>query len=151
MSAEIVLVIRIILVILLYSFLGLTLLTLWRTTFSPSKQDEMDAIKINVINNNDNQSRTFVSPEIYLGRDENASFQLMDQSASNLHARIFLKKLHWWVEDLNSTNGTYINDEKISAPTRIFDQDVIKCGTTELRVEYKLKEDDLDSWRILKG
>jgi pSer/pThr/pTyr-binding forkhead associated (FHA) protein len=40
-----------------------------------------------------------------------------------------------WVEDLGSTNGTFVNGSKIEARTRLRSGDVLRIGQTELRVE----------------
>lgn len=142
MSAQIVLIIRIIIVVMLYAFLGLMLITLWRITFYSKKTAPEAHAELSLFNISINTSKIFNSPEVYIGRDPNATYQLDDQSASNLHARIYLKKQHWWIEDLNSTNGTIVNYEKISAPTRLFNKDIIQCGSTDLRVEFSNKEEE---------
>ena len=48
-------------------------------------------------------------PLIIGKRKDSASFVLNDYSASRIHARIFLEGSTYYIEDLNSTNGTYTN------------------------------------------
>jgi len=126
MSAQIVLVIRMFVAIVIYVFLALSLFTLWRTTFPPQKQKEGFEIQINIMGTD--KIKKFSVPEIYIGRDDRATFQLTDQSVSNMHARIYMKERRWWIEDLASTNGTFINEVKIVEPSRIYHEDQIKCG-----------------------
>ncbi|MBK7584958.1 MAG: GGDEF domain-containing protein [Myxococcales bacterium] len=66
--------------------------------------------------------------DIVIGRGEQASFVLNDPALSWLHARVFRSDEHIFVEDLQSTNGTFVNDERISSPTRIEDGARVRLG-----------------------
>lgn len=133
MSAEIVLVIRILIAIFIYGFLALTIWSLWQTTFpSKIKQKEIPAGVV-LTNIGNNESLSFSSHEIYIGRDENANFMIMDEAASNMHARIYRKDDQWWIEDLNSTNGTFLNQDKLVSPELIASEDTIQCGETLIK------------------
>jgi pSer/pThr/pTyr-binding forkhead associated (FHA) protein len=57
-----------------------------------------------------------------------------DIYASTLHARIFRRGDQLWVEDLGSTNGTYVNSEKISQALRLGKGDVLQVGSTVFEV-----------------
>jgi pSer/pThr/pTyr-binding forkhead associated (FHA) protein len=72
---------------------------------------------------------------ITLGRAATCDLALSDTYVSNVHARIFLKDGGWWLEDLGSTNGTYMNRAKVATPTPIGPGDEIRLGkaTLELR------------------
>jgi pSer/pThr/pTyr-binding forkhead associated (FHA) protein len=72
---------------------------------------------------------------ITLGRAATCDLALSDTYVSNVHARIFMKDGAWWLEDLGSTNGTYINRAKVAAPTPVGPGDQIRIGkaTLELR------------------
>ena len=50
------------------------------------------------------------------------------------HARIFGKNGSWYVEDLGSTNGTFVNDQKLAAPAMVQPGDRIRVGTTVLEL-----------------
>ena len=54
---------------------------------------------------------------------------------SNVHARIYQRDGSWWLEDLGSTNGTYMNRTRVQQPTAIGAGDELKMGkaTLELR------------------
>jgi pSer/pThr/pTyr-binding forkhead associated (FHA) protein len=57
-----------------------------------------------------------------------------DIYASNQHARISRDDVGLFVEDMASTNGTYVNAERISTPTRIGKGDLIQVGEMILEV-----------------
>ena len=54
-----------------------------------------------------------------MGRAAGCGVHVEDAYTSNLHARVFRRDGAVWVEDLGSTNGTWVNAEKIDAPTRL--------------------------------
>lgn len=68
-----------------------------------------------------------------LGRDLSNSIVLPDPAVSSEHALLTLRDGHWWLEDLGSTNGTYLNEVRIQRPTLIAPGDVIRIGHTRLR------------------
>jgi FHA domain-containing protein len=58
-----------------------------------------------------------------------------DEFASARHLRIEPRRDGVWVHDLGSTNGTYVNGERIEEPRRLERGDVVAVGATELRYE----------------
>lgn len=58
-----------------------------------------------------------------------------DEFASARHARIEPRRDGVWVNDLGSTNGTYVNGVKVDRPRKLVDGDVVRAGETELRYE----------------
>src|SRR6266540_799407 len=72
---------------------------------------------------------------ITMGRAATCDLALADTYVSNVHARIFMKDGAWWLEDLGSTNGTYVNRAKVAVPTPVGPGDQIRLGkaTLELR------------------
>ena len=71
---------------------------------------------------------------IQIGRADACQIQLADTYASSFHARIFAKDGSWFVEDLGSTNGTYLNQQRITSPSEIQPGDRIQVGKTVLEV-----------------
>ena len=69
---------------------------------------------------------------VIVGRHPDCDIQLNDASASRHHAKITLDNGHFYIQDLNSRNGTTLNDDIITKPTRIFDQAQIKIGDSTL-------------------
>ena len=76
-----------------------------------------------------------VSAPTIVGRDHGSGLELgEDEFASAQHARIEPRSDGVWVEDLGSTNGTFVNGERITAD-RLVPGDVLRVGETELRLE----------------
>jgi len=70
-----------------------------------------------------------------VGRAATCDVVVSDTYVSNVHARIFQRDGGWWLEDLGSTNGTYMNRTRVSSPTAIGPGDEVRMGkaTLELR------------------
>jgi pSer/pThr/pTyr-binding forkhead associated (FHA) protein len=51
-----------------------------------------------------------------------------------MHARLYGKDGTWFVEDLGSTNGTYLNDRRLSNPAEVHAGDVVRVGKTLLEL-----------------
>ena len=70
-----------------------------------------------------------------VGRAATCDVAIRDTYVSNVHARIYQRDGSWWLEDLGSTNGTYINRTRVQQPTVIGPGDEVKIGkaTLELR------------------
>jgi pSer/pThr/pTyr-binding forkhead associated (FHA) protein len=58
-----------------------------------------------------------------------------DEFASSHHARIEPRRDGVWVEDIGSTNGTYVNGTRLGKPQRLTPGDVVRIGETDLRYE----------------
>ncbi len=73
--------------------------------------------------------------ELTIGRSPGCGVATPDDIyASTLHARLFRKKDQLWVEDLGSTNGTYVNSEKITQAQRLGRGDMLQAGSTVFEV-----------------
>ena len=76
------------------------------------------------------------STSFTMGRsDENDISIDGDEFASARHLRIEPRRDGVWVHDLGSTNGTFVNGERIDAPRRLANGDVVSVGETDLRFE----------------
>lgn len=69
-----------------------------------------------------------------LGRAQNCDFVLGDDYASSRHARLFRRGSTWFVEDLESRNGTYVAGTRIDQPERVGVGTDIKMGRTTVRL-----------------
>jgi hypothetical protein len=72
--------------------------------------------------------------EITLGRAAGCQVPLEDAYASQVHARVFQRDGHWYVEDLGSTNGTYLNRRRVAGPMVIKRRDKLQIGNTVLEL-----------------
>jgi pSer/pThr/pTyr-binding forkhead associated (FHA) protein len=80
--------------------------------------------------------RELDSSPVTLGRSpENDLVLDTDDFASVHHARIEPRRDGVWVKDLDSTNGTFVNGIKLTAPQKLTPGDVIRVGETDLRYE----------------
>jgi hypothetical protein len=73
--------------------------------------------------------------EITIGRAENADLVIRDEFASTHHAKLVLMNGDWLLQDLNSTNGTYVNGKRVGTPLTIKANTAVQIGNTvfELR------------------
>ena len=98
---------------------------------------------------NDEKVNTFIitSPETKIGRDPSvADIIISELIVSKLHCSIFNKEDSIFIKDCNSTNGVYINSEKVTEQ-ELDDRDVIflgKKGTVKVVFRKKEKEGEVD-------
>jgi hypothetical protein len=77
-----------------------------------------------------------VTAPTVLGRQADADVRLDgDDFASAHHARLVPRVDGVWVEDLGSTNGTFVGDERVTAERRLQPGETLTVGRTELRLE----------------
>ena len=72
--------------------------------------------------------------QITIGRADDATLVLNDDYASTRHARLFPQDGQWIVEDLGSTNGTYLDRQKVTQPTPVPVGVPIRIGKTVLEL-----------------
>jgi hypothetical protein len=73
--------------------------------------------------------------DLVLGRGEQAAIRLEDPFASARHARIFEQGAAVVIEDLRSTNGTYLNEELLETPRPLHPGDRVRIGESEFAFE----------------
>lgn len=72
--------------------------------------------------------------ELVLGRSPDCDFVLGDDYSSARHARLFRRGQDWFVEDLDSRNGTYVGGVRIEQPERVSVGTDIRIGRTTVRL-----------------
>ena len=141
MIATVVLVLRLLLAIALYAFLGWALWNLLREfkqqgdRLAAQKKPGI-ALSIQTEQGKENQ-RQFLQPQIMIGRDTKCDLAVMDEALSAHHARLTHHHGQWWLEDLNSTNGTFLNQEKLTTPAVVITGDHFKCGNTIFGIQIE--------------
>jgi pSer/pThr/pTyr-binding forkhead associated (FHA) protein len=75
-----------------------------------------------------------LSGSVQIGRADGSAIRLSDTYVSQVHARLYGENGAWYVEDLGSTNGTYLNDRRVSQPVEVHAGDVVKVGKTVLEL-----------------
>jgi hypothetical protein len=74
-------------------------------------------------------------PQTTIGRAADNVVVVADPVVSGHHARVLLRDQAWWVEDLGSTNGTFLNDLPVAATQRVVAGDEIQIGPARFRLE----------------
>jgi pSer/pThr/pTyr-binding forkhead associated (FHA) protein len=134
MSGPVVLALRLLLAVSLYAFLGWAFFSLWRDIKQQGAllaSRKVPPISLTIsCGEPAPQVRHFILPEIAIGRDPACECPVDDESISARHARLSFHHNQWWLEDLDSTNGTQLNQEKLSMPTVVISDDEFQCGET---------------------
>lgn len=69
-----------------------------------------------------------------IGRAESCDIRVEDTYVSQAHARLYAKDGAWLVEDLGSTNGTFLNEARVVGPAEIAPGDIVRVGKTTLEL-----------------
>ena len=140
MSAVIVLVLRILIALVLYAFLGFAFFLLWKSLRKPVASDRLQTtppLVLKPADSADGEAQRFDNPEVIVGRERGCQFCLKDETVSARHARLSYHNNQWWVEDLGSTNGTYLNLLPVTTPTVLAGGDVLMFGKVSLDVRIE--------------
>ncbi|MDR3572726.1 MAG: FHA domain-containing protein [Anaerolineaceae bacterium] len=137
MSAILVLILRVLLAAALYTFLGWALVTVWRELKANSdmiSSKQIPAISLLRVDTGTQTSQEFDCAEVVIGRDPGCEFSIPHETVSAHHARLSYHHKQWWLEDLHSTNGTFLNDERVLIPTVMMTGDELRCGQIYLQI-----------------
>ena len=140
MVAVLILVLRLLMLLVLLSFFGWSIYTMWRDlkfqtqSLVATKIPYISVLRENEISEN---KLTFTQPELHIGRDAACDILLSDETVSNQHARLWFRNKQWWIEDLLSTNGTFLNDERLETPTILISGDEVRVGKVLLFIEIQ--------------
>lgn len=75
-----------------------------------------------------------LAPVTVIGRSTEADVSLNDTFLSAEHARLELQNGVWSLDDLNSTNGTFLNGFEVRAASEVHDGDIVRVGRVELKL-----------------
>ena len=156
MTAIIFFILRILLSVCLYLIIFLFFYFLWKENkilSSSISQRRIPALSLNLISDNvPFKTRIFHSPDITIGRSSNCDWQLPNDVVSNYHSRIYYHHKQWWVEDLKSKNGTFINSQKVVTPTVLTSGDEISIGNNKFQLSISDEFNaDNNKGKILNG
>jgi hypothetical protein len=70
-----------------------------------------------------------------IGRSADADVRIEDRFASSIHARLYSRGASYYVEDMGSTNGTYLNGRQLRKPEQLKPADKIRIGDSEYRYQ----------------
>jgi len=139
MSGPIVLVLRLLLTVSLYAFLAWAFTNLWRdiklqSALLAARKIPPISLTLSLAGQVDH-IRRFIQAEVTIGRDPACECPVDDEAVSARHARLSYHHNQWWLEDLDSTNGTWLNQEKLTLPTVVISGDEFRCGATLFSVK----------------
>lgn len=133
MNATIALILRLLLIFLSYLFVG----WIGYTVFMDLKQNLHRNKNVSVTPitlSTEDSEEIFHMSEIMLGRDPACEFPLSDDAISLRHCKLNYHHKQWWAEDLNSTNGTYLNNSLIETPIVLASGDELKLGRIKITI-----------------
>jgi pSer/pThr/pTyr-binding forkhead associated (FHA) protein len=102
----------------------------------PLGTDRSVPLRLKVVDPPQRRGRVFeLGQEVTVGRSPGCAVSLEDDTfTSSIHARVFSRNGELWLEDLGSTNGTWLNDERVRGLERLQRGDRVKVGSTTLEV-----------------
>ncbi len=143
-------ILKLCLLALLYLFFLRVLRAVWTEIKGPkriegppakARRETRRAVKqakgahLSVVEPTNQRGRTFaLADDVTLGRAAGCQVTLDDTYASQLHARLFTREGQLFVEDLGSTNGTYLNRRKVQGPMVIKRGDKLQVGNTVMEL-----------------
>lgn len=138
MSGLILLGLRLLAASALYGFLGWALFLFWHTMRQQALEvaaRQVAPLELLVTAPGEATSSTkFTGREVVIGRESDCECQVKHVTVSARHARLSFHHRQWWLDDLQSTNGTKLNSEPLLTPTVIVNGDEITCGEIRLAV-----------------
>jgi FHA domain-containing protein len=93
-------------------------------------------LRLEVIEPREYEGKVFdLDGEVTVGRSNGCGIPTTyDSYSSTVHARLYRSSGQIWVEDLGSTNGTFVNSERITQPSRLAKGDLLQIGATVFEV-----------------
>lgn len=68
------------------------------------------------------------SPPVTLGRAPESDFRISAEGVSRLHSRIDMRRSDYFISDLGSTNGTFVNGKRVETETKLSHGDMVELG-----------------------
>jgi len=136
MSALLLTLLKLIFVALLFLFLWQIARTITIHLGVKERSSRRRSAKEIVIVRSDSQSGLEIPIDsvVVMGRSEQADVILDDSYASEFHLRFSLDNGNLFVQDLGSTNGTYVNGRRITAPVTVTRGDAVQVGKSVMEV-----------------
>lgn len=127
---------RVLMGMLLYTFLGWTMYILWsglkQATYYQSAKNS-SVLRLEFIDK-EFPTQEFSRDSITIGRRSNCDCVLDDKTVSTTHSKLSFLQNKWWIEDLGSRNGTFLNEIQINEPTILNYKDIVRCGKIEFKI-----------------
>jgi hypothetical protein len=143
MSGILVLGLRILLTASLYIFIGWVIYLFWQdlnNRIETVSKRAVPALTVVLHPGEIEDARTFTQAEVLIGRDPTCSLSITHETVSAHHARLRYHHQQWWVEDMLSTNGTFLNQDLLNTPTVLTNGDDLRVGQVALKILMESKE-----------
>jgi pSer/pThr/pTyr-binding forkhead associated (FHA) protein len=132
----------VILALLRIIFLGLVYLFVWQVARAIGshlglsvRRKRKEGSRVLFVRSESQQGREFeVSDVVVMGRSSETDVVIDDPYASDFHLRLVSQESGMMLHDLGSTNGTYVNGRRASAPTELKRGDTIQVGKTVMEI-----------------
>lgn len=141
------LILRILLAGALYAFLVFAIVTIWRD-LRRQAADISSVIAPQIIlipsSSEDKDFQSGKRNQFIIGRSKDCELVIDDPVISSRHASFAYHHKQWWLKDLASKNGTFLNEERITSPTVLIEGDQVRCGsqvwTIDIQTDQKIAE-----------
>lgn len=137
MNAITALVLRVLLLTLAYVFVGRIGYIIYqdlRAQFRSKAVSGGTPIILRSVVDQEPIEKHFIKPEIILGRDPDCDFTINDETISLRHCKLSYHHKQWWAVDLESTNGSFLNDNLIDSAIIITDGDELRLGKVSIHI-----------------
>lgn len=132
----------VILALLRIIFLGLVYLFVWQVARAIGshlgisvRRKRKEGSRVLFVRSESQQGREFeVNDVVVMGRSSETDVAIDDPYASEFHLRLVSQENGMMLHDLGSTNGTYVNGRRVSAPTELKRGDTIQVGKTVMEI-----------------
>lgn len=132
----------VILALLRIIFLGLVYLFVWQVARAIGshlgisiRRNRKEGSRVLFVRSESQQGQEFeVNDVVVVGRSDETDFVIDDPYASEFHLRLVSQENGMMLHDLGSTNGTYVNGRRVSAPTELKRGDTIQVGKTVMEI-----------------
>lgn len=138
MNAVLALILRILFLVLTYTFVGLVAYIIFKdlqALFRHQKKSQIVPITLRAVANQEPLEKQLAKPEVILGRDPDCDFSISDETISHRHCRLSYHHKQWWATDLESTNGSFLNENPIETATIIADGDQLRLGKISVNIQ----------------
>jgi pSer/pThr/pTyr-binding forkhead associated (FHA) protein len=136
---------RIALIVCLYGFLALVLVTLWRDMRASSAAHPSGPAPFHLLRLREDgtpeRSYPLQKDSCFIGRSPSVEVSLADETVSVVHARLWKENGRWWLEDLDSRNGTLLNQIPVAKKSVLCAGDRIRTG--RILLEFRLDDSPL--------
>lgn len=129
-----------VIIILLYIIIIVALVIMYRDIRKPNRQSKrLKAYALEVVKSENKRDLPIgavipVDDLIKIGRKNDNNLVIEDEFVSSYHNKIYMRQENLIIQDLNSTNGTYVNSNKIKGEALLKVGDIVRIGNTILKV-----------------